>query len=147
MSDSINESLTLYFLLILHSRIVSPPCPTADAAATLTRVSPAIIDLVVGELLLIEVSASGGYASITWQRNGMVLADTFVSHNEVYYKTTTDDNDRGEYSIAVGGSPTITVTVLPYGKTLFYVSIKAGMNEEALKCHRVCHYISYKSHT
>ena len=82
--------------------------------------SPAIIDLVVGsELLLIEVSASGGYQEITWQRNGMSLTGTFVSHDEVYYQTTTDTNDRGEYTItaATGGvGPEVTVVVLPYSK-------------------------------
>ena len=82
--------------------------------------SPAIIDLVVSsELLLIEVSASGGYEEITWQRNGMALTGTFVSHDEVYYQTTTDTNDLREYTItaATGGvGPSVTVVVLPYSK-------------------------------
>ena len=105
-----------YMLLHLHT----PSCPTADEASVLTRVSPAIIDLVVGsELLLIEVSAMGGYEEITWQRNGMALTGPFVSHDEVYYKTITSSNDLGEYTITAatdGVGPDITVAVLPYSK-------------------------------
>ena len=82
--------------------------------------SPAIIDLDVGsELLLVEVSAVGGYQEIAWERNGMALTGTFVSHDEVYYKATTDANDLGEYTItaATGGvGPDVTVMVLPYSK-------------------------------
>ena len=93
---------------------------TADEATALTRVSPAIIDLVVGiEPLLIEVSAMGGYEEIIWQRNGMALTGIFVSHDEVYYQGKTDSNDLGEYTItaATGGvGPEVAVVVLPYSK-------------------------------
>ena len=90
---------------------------TVDEPAVLVTVSPAIIDLVLGEPLLIEVSASGGYSQISWMRNGAALSGTFVSHDEVYYTATTDSNDLGEYSItATGGGPTVTVAVLPYSE-------------------------------
>ena len=93
------------------------PLSTADEAATLARVSPAIIDLVLGEPLLIEVSASGGYSQISWMRNGAALSGTFVSHDEVYYTAMTTSVDIGEYSITAGsGGPTVTVAVLDYSE-------------------------------
>ena len=95
------------------------PLSTADEAATLVRVSPAIIDLLLGEPLLIEVSASGGYSEITWMRNGAPLSGTFVSHDEVYYQATSSMADLGEYSItAAPGGPTVTVVVLEAGEYL-----------------------------
>ena len=93
-----------------------PPC-TADGPATLVRVSPAIIDLVLGEPLLIEVSASGGYEQLNWTRNGAPLSGTFVSHDEVYYQASSDITHLGEYSItATPGGPTVTVAVLEYSE-------------------------------
>ena len=79
--------------------------------------SPAVIDQVLGEPLLIEVSASGGYTQIFWTRNGIALSGTFVSHDEVYYTAATTSIDIGEYSItAAGGGPTVTVAVLDYSE-------------------------------
>ena len=79
--------------------------------------SPAVIDLLLGEPLLIEVSASGGYSEITWMRNGAPLSGTFVSHDEVYYQATSSLADLGEYSITAAlGGPTVTVTVLEAGE-------------------------------
>ena len=95
---------------------ISLPLFTADEAATLVRVSPAVISLLLGEPLLIEVSASGGYSEITWMRNGAALSGTFVSHDEVYYRATSSMADLGEYSItAAPGGPTVTVVVLEAG--------------------------------
>ena len=90
---------------------------TVDEPAVLVTVSSAVIDLVLGEPLLIEVSASGGYSQISWMRNGVALSGTFVSHDEVYYTAGTTSIDLGAYSItAAGGSPTVTVAVLPYSE-------------------------------
>ena len=100
--------------------------------------SPAVIDLVLGEPLLIEVSASGGYSAITWMRNGAALSDSFsdiyVSHDEVYYTATTDMNALGEYSItATGGGPTVTVAVLPYSEyfPVGLVSAKSSLSRRS----------------
>ena len=88
--------------------------------------SPAIIDQVLGEPLLIEVSASGGYTQISWMRNAVALSGTFVSHDEVYYTATTDNNDLGEYSItAAGGGPTVTVAVLVYSEYFPVAEVKS----------------------
>ena len=96
---------------------ISLPPSTADDTAAFVGVSPAIIDLVLGDPLLIEVSASGGYEEITWMRNGAALSGTFVSHDEVYYQATSGMSDLGEYSITAAPSgPTVTVAVLEYSE-------------------------------
>ena len=79
--------------------------------------SPAVIDLLLGELLVIEVSASGGYQELAWMRNGATFSGTFVSHDEVYYQVMSSSADLGEYSItAAPGGPNVTVAVLEYSE-------------------------------
>ena len=96
--------------------------------------SPAIIDLVLGEPLLIEVSASGGYTRISWTRNGAALSGSFVSHDEVYYTATTTSVDLGAYSItAAGGGPTVTVAVLVYSEYFPVAEMKYCIGQELIE--------------
>ena len=64
------------------------------------RVSPPVVFLTPPEKLVLEVRASGGYESITWNRSGSTFSQSLselVNFHEVFFRQPTTTSEYGTY--------------------------------------------------
>ena len=90
------------------------------------KISPPAIFLRPPEKLVVEVSASGGYAGIVWSRDGSALGSTaaptllseFTNFFEIFVREPTTTSDYGAYDISYSGQGGVgtEILVVPPGK-------------------------------
>ena len=90
------------------------------------RISPPAIFLSPPEKLVLEVSASGGYDSIVWTRDGSTLGTTaapaplseFTNFFEIFVREPTTTSDYGQYDVFYTGQGGVgtEILVVPPGK-------------------------------
>ena len=86
----------------------------------LGRISAALITLRPPEKLVLEVSASGGYSSIVWTRDGNTLGTSsapallseFTHFFEIFVREPTTASDLGNYEIAYSGAGGLGTTII-----------------------------------
>ena len=84
------------------------------------RISPPVIFLVPPEKLVLEVSASGGYSSITWSKDGSALGTTaapasiseFTNFFEIFVREPMTTSDYGTYDISYSGQGGVGTEIL-----------------------------------
>lgn len=82
----------------------------------LERVSPEVILLRPPEKLVIEVKASGRFARIDWQKNGVLITKTpeeFPSHSEIFVRELTSMADLTLYEVSLFPASPVTQIALP----------------------------------
>ena len=84
------------------------------------RVSPIVVFIIPPEKLVLEVSASGGYSSIVWSRDGNALGtpaapavlSEFTHFFEIFVREPTTTSDIGLYDISYSGAGAIGAGII-----------------------------------
>ena len=88
----------------------SSPTPSPAGNATLSRVSPQYVELTPPSALVLEVTASGAFESLSWRYNGADSDHFSLSNfNEVLSLDSTVMEDAGEYVAVLNGTAPLEV--------------------------------------
>lgn len=89
-------------------------------------ISPEVIHLRPPEKLVVEISVTGRYADILWEKDGEPLADpTLANYDEILVIGETVTDDFGYYQILVHSPPFTAQLLVP--STLSFIVTSPGL--------------------